>query len=68
MGETDVDAVRRQWQMEKEKHETKVRQYFAGRTDFIEIDIDSEKIPEIISSFLSMDFDPAFWAVVGKTE
>jgi hypothetical protein len=67
MGTNDVDFVRRQWRLEKENHEKAVREYFSGRTDFIEIDIDSQNIPELISTFLSMEFDPTHWKVVGKT-
>jgi hypothetical protein len=67
MGTNDVDFVRRQWRLEKENHEKSVREYFSGRTNFIEIDIDSQNIPELISTFLSMEFDPTHWKVIGKT-
>jgi hypothetical protein len=67
MGTKDLDYVKRQWEMEKEKHESEVRQYFFGRTDFIEIDINTRNIPELVSNFLSMDFDPIHWKVIGKT-
>ena len=67
MGTTDTDLVRDQWKSEKENHEREVRQYFLGRTNFIEIDIDSKNIPELVSNFLSMDFDATLWKVVGRT-
>jgi hypothetical protein len=67
MGTNDPDYVTSQWRLEKEKHENEVREYFSDRTDFIEIDIDSPNVPDLVSTFLSMDFDPTHWKVVGKT-
>jgi hypothetical protein len=67
MGTKDLDYVKKQWQKEKEKHENEVRQYFSDRIDFIEIDINAANIPELVSNFLSMEFDPIHWKVIGKT-
>ncbi len=63
----DVDYVRKIWASEKEKHEKEVREYFKGRNDFLEIDIDSTDIPQKISEFLDMDFDHSRWRIIGKT-
>jgi hypothetical protein len=63
----DPDVVRAQWKKEKETHEREVREYFKGRRDFIEIDINSDGIPQKLSEFLEMELNISLWQVVGKT-
>jgi hypothetical protein len=67
VGSKDPELIKSQWAREKEAHERKVREYFKGRSNFIEIDINSENIPEKLSKFLDMEFDHSRWQIVGKT-
>lgn len=63
----DPNVVRDKWRSEKESHEKEVREYFRGRQNFLEVDIDSEEIPRRLAEFLDMDFDYSQWQIVGKT-
>lgn len=59
--------VQRLWRTEKEAHEAKVRKYFEGRHDFIELDISSENIPIRLGRFLALEFDCDAWEEIGIT-
>jgi hypothetical protein len=67
MNTTDINLVRETWRSEKEAHEKEVREYFRGRQNFLEVDIDSNRIPERLSDFLGMEFDYSQWKIVNKT-
>lgn len=67
LGTDDVGRVLEMWREEKSAHEKAVREYFHGRDDFIEIDIDSPDIPNQIAQFLKMDFTQSAWKRLGRT-
>lgn len=68
MKTTSVEKVRRTWRLEKQIHESQVREYFRDRTDFLEVDISDPDVPEKVSQFLDREFDDSTWTVIGKTE
>jgi hypothetical protein len=68
MKTTDINVVRETWRLEKEAHEKEVREYFQGRRDFLELDIESDQIPKRLADFLDMDFDDSKWQIIGKTK
>ena len=68
MKTTDINLVRETWRLEKEAHEKEVREYFQGRRDFLELDIESDQIPKRLADFLDMDFDASKWEIIGKTK
>jgi hypothetical protein len=68
MKTTDINLVRETWRLEKEAHEKEVREYFQGRRDFLELDIESDQIPKRLADFLDMDFDDSKWQIIGKTK
>ena len=68
MNTTSVEKVRRTWRLEKQIHESEVREYFRDRTDLLEVDISDPDIPARVSQFLDMEFDDSTWTIIGKTE
>lgn len=56
------------WRKQKEEHEDSVRNYFLGKRNFLEVDIqDPDKIHKI-SRFLGINLDEGKLRVIGRTE
>lgn len=49
------------WTREREEHAASVRRYFAGRANFLEIDIADPQLPVKLSQWLGMTLDPRHW-------
>ena len=67
LGTNDVGEVRAFWAKQKVTHENLVREYFADSERFLELDIDSEDVPQQLEAFLGIQMNYSFWQVIGKT-
>lgn len=63
-GLDSVGELRKAWEMEKTAHENAVRIFFQGHSRFLELDIDSNDVPEKLSLFLRKEFSYREWRVV----
>lgn len=59
---TDRLAVLRRWKREREDFEREVREYFAGRDNFLEFDIRDTDAPHKISRLLGRPLDASHWS------
>lgn len=49
------------WTRERDDHARSVRDYFAGRSKFLDIDITDPEVPARLAEWLGMKLDPRHW-------
>lgn len=54
------------WAVEKEEHETAVRNFFHGHHRFLELDISDKGIPDKLADFMSIEFSYQHWSVATR--
>lgn len=65
---SDEELAATLWRGQKEAHEKRVRNYFANKSNFLELDISTQNVAEQISSFIGHPMDLSHWRLVGKTK
>lgn len=64
---SDVESATALWRSIKNQHEEHVQRFFKDKADrFVEIDINSPDVVELLSSKLPYDLDPGKWKTVGE--
>jgi hypothetical protein len=62
-----VESATALWRSIKNQHEEHVHRFFKDKADrFVEIDINSPDVVELLSSKLPYDLDPGKWKTVGE--
>lgn len=63
---SEPDVVFEVWKTQRLRLESDVRSYFKGATNFVEIDINNDDVPGMISDLLQVELDGSHWGHIGK--
>lgn len=67
MRTNDAQLVFAKWRSERAHLEAELRQHFAGRSTYLELDIFDDAVPEKLSAFVGRPMSPAHWQQHNKT-
>ena len=58
---SDPQEVIDSWAREREEHAASVQRYFAGRDNFLDVDISDPELPAKVAEWLDIELDPRHW-------
>jgi hypothetical protein len=68
LGTDDLGQVERLWSMQRRNHEAEVREFFSTRpSKLLELNIETDDVPSLLSEFLSLPIDPQSWKVLNES-
>ncbi|MFM8856634.1 MAG: sulfotransferase [Actinomycetota bacterium] len=63
-GLKSADEASAKWRTDRREFESRVERYFEGSQRFLKLDIDRDDVPQALSHFLAVEFDPNKWTQI----